>query len=96
MSNYDPNEFIKALGNVKNNQPAPNCRFCGGQKFTTTHNMTTLLVNGDFDSISLGTTVPAGMLICERCGHIEFFSLGVLGLIKKKDGKEDGEQKKQK
>ena len=58
--------------------------------FTSTSDFVSLLTNNEFNGIKIGPTIPAGMLICTKCGHIELFALGVLGLIEKADEKTDG------
>ena len=82
MSKYNPNEFIAALEKKLNGRKIPNCPYCGGDKFTTTQNFATILIGDDTKSINLGPSIPAGMVICEKCGHMEFFAMGSLGLLK--------------
>ena len=82
MSKYNPNEFIAALGAKMNGRNVPNCPYCGGKKFTTTQSFATILIGDDSKNISLGPNIPAGMIVCENCGHIEFFAMGSLGLLK--------------
>ena len=81
MSKYNPNEFIAALGKKMNGREIPNCPYCGGDKFTTTQNFATILIGYDTNNINLGPSIPAGMVICENCGHMEFFAMGPLGLL---------------
>lgn len=91
---YDPNQFIDALTKTIGGEgKIPKCPICGGQSFTTTDNMASILIGNDMDSVSIGPTIPAGMAICNKCGHIDFYALGVLGLIKKEVPK-DGEKEK--
>ena len=59
----------------------PSYPYCGGQKFTTTQNFATFLIAEDTQNINLGPNIPAGMVVCEKCGHIEFFAMGPLGLL---------------
>ena len=70
--------------------PASACRFCGGQRFTSTDKLATILIGDDLNSISIGPSIPSGMIVCENCGHIEFFALGALGLLSKKEEATDG------
>lgn len=86
---YDPNLFLKALEKKSNNRPIPACPFCGGRDYSTTENVTTLLLNNEIGGINLGPTIPAGILVCNKCGHIDLFALGALGLLNKKDGQND-------
>lgn len=92
MSKYDPNLFISEIENRINNGRVPQCRFCGGNRFTTTDSMATILIGKELNAVSIGPSVPAGMIVCEKCGHIEFFALGAIGLLQKEDEKKDGEK----
>ena len=82
MSKYNPKEFIEALGKKVNDRDVPNCPYCGGEKFTTTDKFATLIIGDDVKSLELGPSIPSGMIICENCGHIEFFALGSLDLLR--------------
>lgn len=90
MSEYNPKEFIVALSKKMNGREIPECPYCGGKKFTTTRNFATILTGNDTNSINLGTNIPAGMIICENCGHMEFFAMGSLGLLKPEENDGDG------
>lgn len=92
MSKYNPNLFIAEIENRINNGRVPQCRFCGGNRFTTTDSMATILIGKELNAVSIGPSVPAGMIVCEKCGHIDFFALGALGLLQKEDEKKDGEK----
>lgn len=85
MKQYEPRAFIENLNSRIQKQHGLICPFCGGDRFTTTENMATILVGQDFGNINIGPTVPAGMVICEKCGHVDFFALGVLGLLEKEE-----------
>lgn len=89
MSKYNPNEFIAALGAKMNGRNVPNCPYCGGGKFTTTQSFATILIGDDTKNINLGPNIPAGMIVCENCGHIEFFAMGSLGLLKAEENEGD-------
>ena len=92
MSEYNSQEFIQALTrriNVKNLK----CSCCGGEKFSTPTDFVTNLISKDKSQISFSSFIPSGVLICEKCGHMEFFALGALGLIENRNkGKEDAKQ----
>ena len=90
MKKYEPQEFINALNKQMSKRIVPACPFCGSRKYTSTDSMASILIGKDLQSLSIGPTVPAGMLICQQCGHIEFFALGALGLLNEKDGSDDG------
>lgn len=91
MSKYNPKEFITALGAKMNGRIIPDCPYCGGKKFTTTQSIATILIGDDTKNISLGPNIPAAMIICENCGHMEFFAMGSLGLLKAEEN--DGDDK---
>lgn len=95
MSVYDPNEFIKLLKRHMA-RGLPSCPFCGGRNYTTTDSLATILITKDKSSIDIGPTVPSGMMICTQCGHIDFFSLGALGLMCDEGKQEDDKQTKEK
>lgn len=87
---YDPQEFINSLTKKMGGRSFPQCPICGGENYTSTDNFVTLPVSKELGNVTLGPNIPTGMVICENCGHIEFFALGALGLINKeehKDGK---------
>lgn len=88
MAKYNPEKFINIL-NKKISGSIPICPFCGGQKYTSTDSVASILIGDDTSNLNLGPHVPSGMIICENCGRIEFFALGVLGLMEdsQKDGK---------
>lgn len=90
MSKYNPNEFINALKIKFNGRGIPACPYCGGVKFTTTNQLATILTGDDTDSVNIGPSIPSGMIICEECGHIEFFALGALGLLTGKEADNNG------
>ena len=62
-------------------------------KFTTTSKVAKIIINENIDGISIGPIIPAGVLVCEGCGHIEFFALGTLGLLNNGKETSNGEQK---
>ena len=87
MSKYVPNDFIKKLSKVMKKN-FPTCPYCGGKHFNTTENFAVILVNNDYSSFNIGPSIPTGMVICENCGHIDFFALGALNKIKEEDQKD--------
>ena len=89
MNKYDAKEFISALGEKMGNRNVPNCPYCGGNKFTSTDKLATIFIGEDLSGINLGPNIPSGMIICESCGHIEFFALGSLGLLNNKGESKD-------
>lgn len=86
MGKYDPTQFVAQLTEkVKGKGDIPACPFCGGEHFTTTGQFANILLADNVTEVSLGSSIPSGMVICENCGHIEFFALGSLGLLPKKE-----------
>ena len=88
MKKYNSKEFIEAISKKMNGNKVPKCPYCGGQKFTTPTQFASIVVGNDLSEMSLGKSLPAGMVICEKCGHIEFFALGLMGLLSKEDSKD--------
>ena len=88
MSKYEPQKFIDAL-----NQKAPNkrltCPYCGGTQFTTPEEYASILISKEMSNINIGPTIPAGIIVCSKCGHMDFFALGALNLLEKKEEKQN-------
>lgn len=96
---FNPDKFLEKLKEHTHNRPIPTCPYCGGNKFTTTTTFAAILTGTDTKDVKLDVTIPSGMLICNQCGHIEFFALGALGLLDNnnhdnKDEKSNGREKK--
>ncbi len=91
MNNYNPNKFIDKIG-TKINSRTIVCPYCGGVKFTTTDSMSNILLSKDLTALNIGPTMPCGMIICENCGHVDFFALGILDLLQKTENS-NGETK---
>lgn len=89
MSKYNSKEFIERISAIIK-KDIPDCPFCGGKRFTTTGEFGAILTGEDLSNLNLGPHIPTGMVICEKCGHIDFFALGALGLLRKEE-KKDGE-----
>lgn len=85
MSKYDSQEFVKRLEDKIGNRMVPNCPYCGGEKFSAVQQFANIVVCDGFDRLELGNAVPSGMIVCENCGHVEFFALGALGMLEGKD-----------
>lgn len=77
---YDQEAFIQTL-NKKCPSPSP-CAFCGRSDFQVFDKFTNVPVQSNVGIAELGCYVPCGMVVCKNCGHINLFSLGVLGLMK--------------
>ena len=97
MKKFEPELFKKKLiERIRDKTHHLICPYCGGEKFTTTKSLAAVLTGEEVDQLSLGSYIPAGMLICEQCGHIEFFALGALEMNDNKDteNKKNDESKK--
>ena len=89
---YDSQEFVQSLTKKLTNFKFAQCPYCGGSDFTTTPDYASIIVSDDFSGLQIGNSIPAGLVICKKCGHIEFFALGALGLMPKKDGDGNGDK----
>lgn len=85
MTKYNPDEFANALMAKCSGSTLRPCPFCGSQEYTTTADFATVLISNDLSNVSLGPNIPAGMVICKNCGHMDFFALGALDLLPKKE-----------
>lgn len=90
MSKFNSTDFIKAFSSKTGGTNVPKCPFCGNQHFTTLEKFATILIGDDVSGINLGPSIPSGMIVCEKCGHIEFFALGALGLLNKEGDSKNG------
>lgn len=90
MSKYEPQKFIDALSQ-KVPQKQLVCPYCGGVQFTTTQDFASILIGKELSGISLGPNIPAGIIVCQKCGHMDFFALGALNLLDKKEDKSNGD-----
>lgn len=88
MRKYNANRFAEELIRKTNGRGIPLCPYCGSSQFTSTDKLATILIGDELDGVSLGPSIPAGMVICENCGHMDFFALGALGLLPKGEGKD--------
>ena len=87
---YDQNEFISKLQEKMGRPGIPPCPFCGGNEFSAIDSYATLIINTDLNQVNIGPNIPAGIVVCNKCGHMEFFALGALGMLSKKDGDNNG------
>ena len=53
MAKYDPEKFINTL-NRKISGNVPRCPFCGGQKYTSTESVASILIGDDTNNLNLG------------------------------------------
>jgi predicted nucleic-acid-binding Zn-ribbon protein len=70
-------EFEKKVGKLK-------CPVCGNFDFQLANGFTRRDLSGDLDKLSVGGfNIPSISIICNNCGYILDFSLGIWDLIKK-------------
>lgn len=89
MQLFDSKKFAEVLQEKCLNHNVRKCPFCGGSDFTTTKDFAAITIGSDHSKITLGPVIPSGMIICKKCGHIDFFALGALDLIPSKEDKND-------
>lgn len=90
MKKYDPREFANKLTEKIPGHSIRICPFCGGEEYTTTQNFASFIIGDELSNVCLGPNIPAGMLVCQNCGHIDFFALGALDLLAKDEGDGNG------
>jgi len=82
---------------LKEKIKAPNCRFCGANEYATL-NSRAMITMDEVNDEGKRKILPSGIIICRKCGHIEFFALGALDPklmvdIPSEPSKTDGEDK---
>ena len=92
MKEFDQNEFLQKLTPKLVGFRFQKCPYCGGERFTTTNEFASIVVSKSFEGLQIGNAIPAGMVICQNCGHIEFFALGALQMLPKKEDDKDGKK----
>lgn len=61
--------------------PHPNpCPFCGRTKYAPLDKFTMVQVQHQGTDIQFGESIPAAILVCSNCGHIDLFAMNPLGL----------------
>ena len=90
MKNYNANQFLEKFNERRTGRNLPDCPYCGGQNFTVIDSLASIIIGKDLTGISLGPSIPSGVVVCTKCGHLEFFALGALGLLPKKEDSSDG------
>lgn len=88
-TNYDSSEFISRLQEKTKGRLLPNCPFCGSADYYTPPEMANIFLTKDFNGLQIGPSVPSAMIICKTCGHIDFFAIGMLGMIPPKQEKSE-------
>ena len=92
MNEYRPEEFIKAL-QKKMKRKYPSCPFCGNEQHASTKTLASILVGEDKELKAVKQTMPSGIIVCENCGHIDFFALGYLDLLGTENDKDEKAKK---
>lgn len=83
---YDSQKVIQELS--RRGVYAPVCPFCNGKKFSIAGEFATINVSNELGAVNLNMHIPSAVLICEKCGNLQFFSLAKLGLMGGKVGDE--------
>lgn len=78
---YDATAFIAELNARMQSRSMPKCPFCGGSDYTTPEQVATIPVGHSFRGLSIGQTAPCAMVVCTKCGHVDYFALGMLGIL---------------
>ena len=81
MKTFESKQFLARMQERTKERGIPSCPFCGSQKFSTTSTVAKILMSESVDGITIGPNIPAGTIVCANCGHIEFFAIGVLGML---------------
>ena len=87
---YDAKAFIEALKSRMVSRPMPRCPFCGCNVYTTPKEAATIPAGMDIKGLSVGRTAPCAMVVCTKCGHVDYFALGTLGLLPHGDEEKKG------
>ena len=66
------------------------CPICTNNNFVLSDGYTRRFLDDKINQMTWGgLNIPSITVICTHCGHILDFSLGVLGLLPKEEGKKD-------
>lgn len=66
------------------------CPICRQAKYSFIDGYTIDPIQEDYKGLQIGgRMIPSVMLVCNNCGHIDRFSLGVLGLMEKNEAQSD-------
>lgn len=83
---FNPQDAIKILKDKGANNYV--CPLCGGRQFGVHDEIATISVTPEFKTVRIGNHVPAAILICHKCGNMQFFAIGMWGMMDDKDGDE--------
>ena len=73
---FDSKKLIDTL--MKNGFTDYKCPVCHGNSFGTQSDASMLFLTSKMDTIELKTYVPALLIYCSKCGHVDFFSVAKL------------------
>lgn len=87
MSEEEKMKIAKALSQKLGNIVCP---ICHQSRYTLLDGYFASTVQKGYKGLELGGRVlPSVMLVCNNCGHLDNFSLGVLGLMDAEDNNEN-------
>lgn len=86
---YSSEEFIARLQKKMN--AVPTCPFCGNKHFVVSEKLTPLLIQDKPEGFAFGTSIPCAVVICDKCGHVDLFSLGINGMLPDQEDKDNHE-----
>ena len=73
------------------------CPICHQTKYTLLDGYFVDVIQDKYQGMQLGgRLLPSVMLVCNQCGHLENFSLGVLGLMESEEKIEDNDRENKK
>lgn len=80
----------KIIEELNKRVPDPKCPLCGHGKLILIDGFFTHPLQSDLSTFNIGgTSIPTVGVYCEKCGNITYYSLGILGLLPKKEGKNE-------
>ena len=65
------------------------CPCCGNNSFNVDNSVAAITVTEDPQVLSLGKYIPSAILVCNKCGNLQFFALKALGLMEDKNEKSE-------
>jgi len=79
--NWLPEERTKILKWFNDNMSFQPCTFCGEKKWAFNESGVHLLVYRSGSIHTGGPLIPSVLVFCGKCGHMEFFSPVVMGVM---------------
>ena len=87
LSQEKKKEIINALKERNVNSPCPRC---GNTSFTLLDGYFNQTIQGGLKGLALGgPSIPSIVTVCSKCGFLSQHALGTLGLLPKKEGKDE-------